>query len=65
MIKVKPIMKKNILGIHPRILINLNKHSIFNIPIYYLYIIMKEYIVFFKYENKYFYFLVFIKNGNI
>ncbi|WP_185863375.1 hypothetical protein [Blattabacterium cuenoti] len=28
MIKVKPIMKKNMLGIHPRILINLNKHFI-------------------------------------
>ncbi len=30
MIKIKPIMKKNILGIHPKILINLNKHSIIN-----------------------------------
>ncbi len=28
MIKVKPIVKKNIFGIHPKILINLNKHSI-------------------------------------
>lgn len=28
MIKIKPTMKKNILGIHPKTLINLNKHSI-------------------------------------
>ncbi len=28
MIKTKPIVKKNILGIHPKKLINLNKDSI-------------------------------------
>ncbi|WP_341654680.1 hypothetical protein [Blattabacterium cuenoti] len=39
MIKKKPIVKKNILGIHPKKLINLNKCSIKNI------------LVFFQYEN--------------
>ncbi len=39
MIKTKPIVKKNILGIHPKRLINLNKDSI------------KKYISFFSYEN--------------
>ncbi|WP_341665813.1 hypothetical protein [Blattabacterium cuenoti] len=28
MIKTKPIVKKNILGLHPKKLINLNKYSI-------------------------------------
>ncbi|WP_341653093.1 hypothetical protein [Blattabacterium cuenoti] len=40
MIKIKPIVKKNILGIHPKRLINLNKDFI------------QEYIsFFFHYEN--------------
>ncbi|WP_160142073.1 hypothetical protein [Blattabacterium sp. (Nauphoeta cinerea)] len=49
MIKAKPIMKKNMLGIHPRILINLNKHFIKKTIL--LYINMKI--------------NIFIKNGNI
>ncbi|BAR91903.1 hypothetical protein BPAY_151 [Blattabacterium cuenoti BPAY] len=35
MIKNQPIVKKNILGIHPKRLINLNKYSIKNILVFF------------------------------
>ncbi len=51
MIKVKPIMKNNILGTHPKILINLNKYSI-----------NKEYISFFEYKSMKINIFIFYKN---